>query len=881
MAQILRDPAALRQLDETELAGAIYEDYSQVTPFERGVGILADALEHWGAHGDGQHLRAGAASRRTTRDLEGRPYDITLHADGCAPAWPPRPPEAYREADFGPCRDWGCFFDAAQDAETTRTLRALFGMSEALVVAAATPPPSRLKQNVDKGQTLLVRAARDVVRGDHLDRAVDALVRAPEDVDARSRTVLAAAALALAQTRARVPVVVVERDNRTVVVRGASAARAAAADVSVAVEPGTRGALRAHALVEKLCEVAHNRVDAAACHVAATRTWAFARPPEPAFGASRVRQRWRAIVKPADRSVAARLAGAAYRRGAPLWGAARDPLATIEVQARWPPRHAPLLIDDAALSHPTSFDDLRAPAWTAACAFETSDAPLAAILTALSAAKLLADASDGDSIDRLGTIEVKDDASIQVIVDCARHMAGRSKTIVPERLDALVQEVFGEKDPRPAMDSDGEDEAEIMAAAGPAQNDAACAAEACCAHDMIALLALRCGGLSSLEAVGAVWSTFIEKLRARWDAKAPLAYKPGLPVGGGASRERSATSLYCGAVRVDACDAAAALATGGALQKLLATVDLAIRCTIPADGVAHEGVAVQVAGSPRKEWEADALARSGDAAAAASRRADLARATVASDIGAFKATFPQAPFAAFWRWARPHDFEHNLDRCLNVDPDIEALWDAVEATPGAQSKPLFDVHGEAEAALHALETARPRWVLGQLLACAASTGVFVLRDAAVPLASVDEALVTVDAACVSLVAAIGATEAADAAGAACASSVTMEAAKLIDAVAACEGLMGRATALIARLGDAEDAEFVAERLLAAGAVAVNDLEERRAVACLLQSYSTSEDLLPPPTLREYVLWTDAGSRVYASEDHTGEVCWATASARVD
>ena len=88
MAQILRDPAALRQLDETELAGAIYEDYSQATPFERGVGILADALEHWGAHGDGQHLRAGAASRRTTRDLEGRPYDITLHADGRAPDRP-------------------------------------------------------------------------------------------------------------------------------------------------------------------------------------------------------------------------------------------------------------------------------------------------------------------------------------------------------------------------------------------------------------------------------------------------------------------------------------------------------------------------------------------------------------------------------------------------------------------------------------------------------------------------------------------------------------------------------------------------------------------------------------------------------------------------
>ena len=58
-----------------------------------------------------------------------------------------------------------------------------------------------------------------------------------------------------------------------------------------------------------------------------------------------------------------------------------------------------------------------------------------------------------------------------------------------------------------------------------------------------------------------------------------------------------------------------------------------------------------------------------------------------------------------------------------VDPQVEALWDVVEATECSQLKPLFDPSNEAEAALHALETARPRWVLGQMLACAATTAV--------------------------------------------------------------------------------------------------------------------------------------------------------------
>ena len=94
MAQILRDPSALRQLDDDEVRAEIYEDYSQATPFERGVGILADALEHWGANDDGQFLRRSSAARRTTRDLEGRSYDIALHSDGCLLYTSPSPRDA-------------------------------------------------------------------------------------------------------------------------------------------------------------------------------------------------------------------------------------------------------------------------------------------------------------------------------------------------------------------------------------------------------------------------------------------------------------------------------------------------------------------------------------------------------------------------------------------------------------------------------------------------------------------------------------------------------------------------------------------------------------------------------------------------------------------
>ncbi len=292
--------------------------------------------------------------------------------------------------------------------------------------------------------------------------------------------------------------------------------------------------------------------------------------------------------------------------------------------------------------------------------------------------------------------------------------------------------------------------------------------------------------------------------------------------------------------------------------------------------IRHRKRQVQVACSPKLQREADELDRHGDGDAAAKRREDLRLATIASDVGAFKATNPQATVADFWRWAHPAACEQNPA----TDPQVEALWDVVQATPCSELKPLFDAENEAEAALHALETARPRWVLGQMLACAATTAVFVLRDAAVPLACVAAAIEEVDGACASLVEAVERTETADMVGVECDSSVISEASSFIKAVAAAEGLMGRATALLSRLGEGEDAKYLAERLLAADVVNVDDLGERRAVANALRSYAATDGFLPPPTLREYVLWAADGTRAYASEAN-GEVCYATAVARVD
>ncbi len=165
-----------------------------------------------------------------------------------------------------------------------------------------------------------------------------------------------------------------------------------------------------------------------------------------------------------------------------------------------------------------------------------------------------------------------------------------------------------------------------------------------------------------------------------------------------------------------------------------------------------------------------------------------------------------------------------------------------------------------------------------MLACAATTAVFVLRDACIPLACVEAAIEEVHQKCASLVAAVERTETADMTGVDCDSAVIGAASSLIAAVSTCEGLMGRATALLSRLGEGDDAKYLAERLLAAESVAVDDLNERRAVANVLRSYAASNDFLPPPTLREYVLWAADGTRAYASEAN-GEVCYATAVVR--
>ena len=147
-----------------------------------------------------------------------------------------------------------------------------------------------------------------------------------------------------------------------------------------------------------------------------------------------------------------------------------------------------------------------------------------------------------------------------------------------------------------------------------------------------------------------------------------------------------------------------------------------------------------------------------------------------------------------------------------------------------------------------------------------------------PLACVEAAIDEVDGACASLVEAVERTETADMVGVDCDSAVISEASSFIKAVAAAEGLMGRATALLSRLGEGDDAKYLAERLLAADVVNVDDLGERRAVANALRSYVDTKDFLPPPTLREYVLWAADGTRAYASEAN-GEVCYATAIVR--
>ena len=77
----------------------------------------------------------------------------------------------------------------------------------------------------------------------------------------------------------------------------------------------------------------------------------------------------------------------------------------------------------------------------------------------------------------------------------------------------------------------------------------------------------------------------------------------------------------------------------------------------------------------------------------------------------------------------------------------------------------------------------------ELLACAATTAVFVLRDAAVPLACVAAAIEEVDGACASLVEAVERTETADMTGVDCDSAVIGAASSLIAAVSTCEACL--------------------------------------------------------------------------------------------
>ena len=92
----------------------------------------------------------------------------------------------------------------------------------------------------------------------------------------------------------------------------------------------------------------------------------------------------------------------------------------IAGSARWKPAARP--------------SGLRCPAWTASVRFDDEETPLADILSALSAAKLLADANPSDAtLDNLAC-----DLPDGPFAETARLLVERTKTIVPERLDALV-----------------------------------------------------------------------------------------------------------------------------------------------------------------------------------------------------------------------------------------------------------------------------------------------------------------------------------------------------------------------------------------------------------------------------------------------------------
>ena len=247
--------------------------------------------------------------------------------------------------------------------------------------------------------------------------------------------------------------------------------------------------------------------------------WRERRPDAPAFGASRVVGAWRAALLEGSDATVARLAGGGYRgyrRGAPLWGPASEPLAACALDVAWPPRPAAELLDDPRASI-SSFDARHAPSWRCAVAFDgDDDAPLSTAVRTLAAAAALAAIPDGSSsssaVDRhlVGSPSAVD-APPDVAV-LAATLSARTGTLAPARLDELLDELFGvlrraPKDDRPAMVSDDEEDADSDSgsddpggpteARAPSPWDASAASTACCAHDVLALLALRCGALTS------------------------------------------------------------------------------------------------------------------------------------------------------------------------------------------------------------------------------------------------------------------------------------------------------------------------------------------------------------------------------------------------
>ena len=964
-------------LSDEELVTSIYEDYSMNTPFEKCVGRLSELLESWGlgttpqsAAGGKKTVGFGASAetyaadgpravRATEVSLDGRPYRVAHFSDSAAPPWPLPldAAEASSEDDFGPGTDWTCFLEPGRDGEARRALRALFGVREAVVISARGSAAA--PADLGAPAASLALAARELVapvKGGPLEAA--AVAAADEltgkgDADdaageARCRTVLAAGALACAEAGVRLPVVVAERGGRgAVLLRGASAAFPAAADLDVAVEPAGGGVF-APGVVARLA--ARTGGGAEGATIAARYGWVADRRELPIWGGSVARVAWRSP-EGDDDAAAARLLGgelgqrrSGYRRGEPLWGPKSSPVARVSLGAAWPPRRAGDVLDDprAALS---SFRALDAPAWRCAATFEADGddgddaaAPLGDAIARLAALYALAAAAPPESrFDgglaaradvRLDDLELRADVRAR-----ARDLALRAGTLAPARLEALLSELFDA--PRPAMDDDDDDDDDGGDGAPyrVGARDAAAAATTCGAGDLAALLALRLAGMTSFEAMAAVWSGALARLRDHWDRGAPLHLRP--TSGGGEHREARAAAVFVGGARLDgAADVAASLSFGGPLQRHVAIVDASCRAARARDGGDDDDApAPRVAGarladgaplsSPAVQLGAPAFGKAslevahlvaagrGDDAAKRARQRDLAR--LASDAAAFKDANPGCAFADFWGWASPGSVDAGGSgdavalEVAPADDAVVALWSAVKATPAAEAAALFDAEGEAETALHRLEVARPRWVAGQLLACGAATAVFALKHAAATLhgaaalPSVAARLDDVDAQASALAALVADASPLDAGDAADAPATLRAATRFADALDAAERHLARAVALLALLrrsgGDASAADArVAERALGAAAFAVDGAEDRGAVCRLLAALQDDDDDdgrgidLPPPASKEYVLWHgghDTPSRLYAAERAAttdggpAAATWALAVTRAD